>query len=243
MDDLMFLRQLRSDVPPPTSAAISAARDQLYQAADAARRSPLDEQTGGSPSWRPRLSWPPHSSGRPRRLLRLAMVGGLALAVAAGTTLALRPGGHRAGPPAARLAAWTVTGQPSGVLKIRLRQLSDPQGLRDLLRTDGVPTRIQFLHHSFEPTTSQDVIPRSCRTLPMSDEANAKLQGKILVSPFGHPNKDGVSKTKPWVLGIRASAIPAGVGIFWRVWANKSVPGAYDMDVDLVQVSASCTGG
>lgn len=234
MDDLLLLRQLHDDIPPPTTEAISAARSRLDEAVGAARRSPSAERTGALPSWRPPRSGRPQTPRRPRRLLRLALAGGLALALAAGIALALQPGARPRGPGTARLAAWTVTKNPDGVLTVHLRQLRDPQGLRRLLRQDGVRARIRFLHHDFEPTTSQDVIPRMCKPLPLSDEANAHLQEKI----FGKLFYDPVRGT----FTFHTSAIPAGVGLFWEVWASKSAPGAFSMNEDLVQVTRRCTG-
>jgi hypothetical protein len=264
MDELKLLSQLHDDISPPTSEAIDAARSRLDEAVGAAQRSPLAERTA---ALRPRRSlrpgryggygrygrsvaaWQPQSSRLPRRPLRLVVAGGLALALGIGAALGLQPESqqHRQGPGSVRLAAWTVTKDRDGELIIHLRQLRDPQGLRDLLRRHGVAARIEFPKHDFEPTTSQGVIPSSCKPLALSDRRAAGLQGKIFDPLPGLSLHGGIRKDKPLggfgVLGIRARAIPSGVGIFWQVWASKSAPGTFSMDEDLVQVSQSCTGG
>lgn len=230
MDELMLLRDMPDDVAPPTPEAMSAARSRLNEAVSAAQRSPLAERL------RPR---PRTHRRRPRGLLRLALAGGLALALSIGTALALQPAGQGHGPGTARLAAWTVSTNRDGELIVRLRQLRDPQGLRDLLRKHGVAARIEFMKRSFVPTTSP-VIPSSCKALPVSYRRNGELQGKIFDDELGLGAPAGKIE-QLGVLGIRADAIPPGVGIFWQVWAGKS--GAFGMDEALVQSSKSCTGG
>ena len=72
------------------------------------------------------------------------------LAVAAGAVLAvttLLPGGHQPSPrpsplPAAQLAAWTVTRQADGTIRVTIRELQDPAGLQSRLRADGVPASV-----------------------------------------------------------------------------------------------------
>lgn len=234
MDDLKLLSQMRKDVPAPSQRAVNTALRQLAQATDGRRRSPLRGMAGTG------------SAGRPRRLRRLAVAGGLSLAVAAGTVAAqaFQPGAvhphGNTGP--ARLAAWTVARRPDGVLRIYMRQLRDPAGLRALLRKDGVPSKIEFVHHPIQATTSQDVIPRSCKPLRLTDEANTKLQEKIFPFVGTPPNKAGVSNEVPWILAIRPSAIPAGVGMFWQVWLVKGASGPFVWNLDLVQTGPRCTG-
>jgi hypothetical protein len=229
MDELMLLRDARVAVAPPTPEAMSAARSRLNEAVSAAQRSPLGGRLRPwSRSPRPRLG----------RLPRLALAGGLALALSVGTALALQPAGEGHGPGHARLAAWTVTQQADGELVVRLRQLYDPQGLRDLLRKHGVAARIEFMKPSFEPTTSPD-LPSSCKSLPVSRQRDGELQGKIFDDESGAGVKGGKIEQLA-VLGIRADAIPSGVGIFWQVSVSKS--GDFGMDEVLVQASKSCTG-
>lgn len=216
MDDLELLRELRSNVPPPSRRAMNSASRRLEQAA-------------GRPGW------------RPRRLTRLAMAGGLAFALGAGifATQAGQSGGTRPSDGRAQLAAWTVT-RHHGVLHIYVRQMRDPAGLQALLRRDGVPARLQFVHHPIQGTTSTKIIPHSCRNVSMSDEAETNLEDKAFPTP--RPNKDGITKAVPWILAVRPSALPAGVGMFWQVWlpAKARMPAVWNLV--LVQASRSCTG-
>jgi hypothetical protein len=228
MDDLELLRELRSNVPPPSRHAISSASRRLEQAAGRPG-SPFPAPAGA------RWSWPP------RRLTRLAMAGGLAFALAAGIFAAQT--GHSGGAhPAnnrARLAAWTVI-RHDGVLRIYVRQMRDPAGLQAMLRRDGVPARLEFVHHHILGTTSTRIIPHSCRNVSMSDRAQTYLEDKVFPQP--RPNKDGIVRATPWILAIRPSAFPAGVGMFWQVWLPRKWPLPAVSNLVLVQASRSCTG-
>jgi hypothetical protein len=121
---------------------------------------------------------------------------------------------------------------------VTIRELRDPVGLWQALRKDGVAANVRFLHHDFMATTSAHAIPKSCRAPQMSDEANAKLQEKIMP---GIPSPmSGV------VLKIRPLAIPHGIGLFLEAWAASpgTRSGAYlTMQTDLVQATPRCTGG
>ena len=230
MDDLELLRELRSNVPPPSRHAISSASRRLEQA------------TGrpGSPfpaSMHGRWSW------RPGRLTRLAMAGGLAFAVAAGIfAVQAQSGRTRPAEGRTQLAAWTVIRRPDGLLRIYVRQLRDPAGLQAMLRRDGVPARLEFVHHHIQATTSTRIIPHSCRNLSMSDEAQAKLEDKAFPPTVTRPNKDGIARQEPWILAVRPSALPAGVGMFWQVWLPGKAPRPATGNLVLVQASRSCTG-
>jgi Sigma-70, region 4 len=231
MDDLELLRELRSNVPPPSRHAISSASRRLEQATGRTG-SPFPASTGARWSW------------RPRRLTRLAVAGGLAFAVAAGifASQAAQSGRTRPADGRARLAAWTVIRQPDGELRIYVRQLRDPACLQAMLRRDGVPVRLEFVHHHIQATTSTRIIPHSCRNLSMSDEAQSKLEDKAFPPTETRPNKDGISKEEPWILAVRPSALPAGVGMFWQVWLPGKAPRPAVWNLVLVQASRRCTG-
>ena len=47
----------------------------------------------------------------------------------------------------AQLAAWTVTNQADGGIRVTIRELRDPAGLQRTLRADGVPASVTFLGH------------------------------------------------------------------------------------------------
>jgi hypothetical protein len=230
MDDLELLRELRSDLPAPSRHAISSASRRLEQAA------------GGPGSRFParagaRWAWPP------RRVTRLAMAGGLAFAVAAGIFAAqtAQSGPARPANGRARLAAWTVI-RHDGVLRIYVRQMRDPAGLQAMLRRDGVAARLEFVHHRILATTSPGIIPHSCRNLSMSDVAQTNLVDKAFPPNETRPNKEGISRQEPWILAVRPSALPAGVGMFWQVWLPGKAPMPAVWNLVLVQASKRCTG-
>jgi len=229
MDDLELLRELRSDVPPPSRQAISSASRRLEQAAG---RPGSPFRAGSGAPW----SWPRG------RLTRLALAGGLAFAVAAGifAAQAAQSPGTRPANGRARLAAWTVIRQPDGVLRIYVRQLRDPAGLQAMLRRDGVPARLEFVHHHILGTTSLEIIPLSCRNVSMSDKAQTLLEDKVFPQP--RPNKDGIARAVPWILAVRPSALPAGVGMFWPVWLPRKWHLPAVSNLVLVQASRRCTG-
>jgi hypothetical protein len=52
--------------------------------------------------------------------------------------------GQGARPAAVRLAAWTVTTEPSGIVAVTIRNLRDPAGLQRALQAHGVPAIVRF---------------------------------------------------------------------------------------------------
>lgn len=127
-----------------------------------------------------------------RRLPRLA--GALvAAAGAAVAVVALVPAGHQAAQPAgAKLAAWTVTRQADGDVKVTIHQLRDRDGLAAALHADGVPAYVAFA----------DPAPAYCKVYPAGQ---AQQQA---IYQF-HPNSKGSAE-----LIIDPSAIPSGAGLF-----------------------------
>jgi hypothetical protein len=125
----------------------------------------------------------------------MAVIAGTALTVAA-----LAPSGHPASqsghpashPRAAQLAAWTVAKQVNGDIKVTVRQLSDPSGLRSTLRADGVPANVTSLGQ-------QDP---SCRPYPMTQA--------LFTSVYQGQKAAGSGAT---VLTIHPSALPSGAGV------------------------------
>jgi hypothetical protein len=179
---------------------------------------------------------PPRRAIRRSRLTLSALVGVAVAAAAAAVALALvspaAPAHH--GGQGATLAAWTVTAERHGLITVTIRQLRDPSGLWQTLREHGVPANVQFLNHAFTPTTSPHAIPGSCRAPRMSDEANAKLQEKIMP---GTGPQSGVAVT------IRPSAIPHGIGLYLKAWAaGPDANEGLSLQIDLVQASRQCTG-
>jgi len=169
----------------------------------------------------------------------LAGVAGAALAI----TIVL-PGGRPPGPqpatsPTAELAAWTVTRQPDGTIKVTVRELRDPAGLQSLLRADGVPASV---------TLSGQENP-SCRPY----RADPGLQDKVVTPtmefvrpPSGTPGPDPYSGLV-LVLVIHPSALPRGVGLQFATGLSQSVTagGVHNTQsthLDLVYASPQCTG-
>lgn len=185
---------------------------------------------------------PPGRLSRHRRFALPALIGVAAAAVAAAVVLALVPGppaarAHHGGQVGTTLAAWTVIKLRHGVLQVTIRELRDPAGLWSLLRADGVPANVQFLHHDFMATTSTHDLPKGCRNPRMSDRANAELQVKVM--PVDPLPLRGVA------INIRPSAIPHGIGLYLKAWAASpgTQSGAYlTLQADLVQATPQCTG-
>jgi hypothetical protein len=80
---------------------------------------------------------------RRHRRQGLAAAGAAAAAAVALVIFAVLPGqGTR--PAAVRLAAWTVTTEPSGIVAVTIRDLRDPAGLQRALQAHGVPAIVRF---------------------------------------------------------------------------------------------------
>jgi hypothetical protein len=158
--------------------------------------------------------------GRARQRRRRASVTTAALTVvaagaAAVTVTALPAGRHPAGPeassapssaPSARLAAWTVTRQADGDIKVTINELSDPAGLQRTLRADGVPASVTFLDQrnpacrvlAFNPALVAKIFPaRSSgvvHRLPGGEvlSAGGTVGGDMVIDPTAIPNDVGL---------------------------------------------------
>jgi hypothetical protein len=133
-----------------------------------------------------------------------------------------------------RLDAWTVTKNPNGIVDVTIRQLSDAAGLQAALRADGVPARVAF--QAGIPSDTPP-LPAGCTMVAMSDEADAKLQGKILGMVPMDPLK-GIALT------IDTRQIPGGVGIYLAVQPGVAENGGteWGWGLDLVTTAPACTG-
>jgi hypothetical protein len=183
----------------------------------------------------------PPAAARPsrrRRLTFLSLVGLATAAMASAVALTLTPGsparhdGSQSG--GATLAAWSVVKEKHGLLQVTIRELRDPAGLQQMLRAAGVPANVLFLNHQFTPTTSTHDLPKGCLNPPMSNEANAKLQEKIM--PMNPLPTGGVA------VNIRPSAIPHEIGLYVKAWAANGNSGGLSLQIDLVQATPQCTG-
>jgi hypothetical protein len=159
---------------------------------------------------------------------RIPVVAG-ALAVAAGAALAvtstLVPSGQASHQPAAQLAAWTVTKQANGDIKVTIRKLRDPAGLQRTLRADGVPASVTFAGQQ-NP---------ACQGYPAggSQSHRRQLLGSVVTAPA----------SGAYVMMIHPPALPPGAGL--QIFSSfENIPAsAQGASVRLVQASPQCTGG
>ena len=147
-----------------------------------------------------------------------------ALAVAAGTALAvtaLLPSGHQ---PAAQLAAWTVAKQADGNIRVTIHELRDPAALQRTLRADGVPVSVTFIGQS-NP---------ACQ--PYGSGGSHLLESMVTALP-GHGSLR--------VLVIRPSAFPAGAGLAIAAGHPDQSPRGGGVELTIgppVKASPQCTG-
>jgi hypothetical protein len=141
---------------------------------------------------------------------------------------------------------------------VTIRELRDPAGLAALLRSHGVPARLDFPGYNFTPTTSLSVIPRSCKSPNLSDKAYSELTTKILPPPptwrFAwlhiHPTRVGKNSyefrlPKGGVASLESfAAIPPGIGLFIEAWTGQPGHAGTQLDraTDLVEATPQCTG-
>ena len=183
-------------------------------------------------------------SVRVRRRVPGVAAGAGAVAAAAVAVGVAFPAGHpavrppsaseSASPPSVRLEAWTVTRQAGGSIKVTFRQATDPAGLQQTLRADGVPVSVTFTGEQnaacqpYHVTASQAFWPYGSRPGP--------LDGSGFIN---HPER---AYTTPYAFVIDPSALPSGVGL--QIWTSGT-PGAADnfqLHVTLVKTSPQCTG-
>ena len=149
---------------------------------------------------------------------------------------AVRPpsASESASPPSVRLEAWTVTRQAGGSIKVTFRQATNPAGLQQTLRADGVPVSVTFTGEQntacqrYHVTASQAFWPYGSRPGP--------LDGSGFIN---HPER---AYTTPYAFVIDPSALPSGAGL--QIWTSGT-PGAADnfqLHVTLVKTSPQCTG-
>jgi hypothetical protein len=157
----------------------------------------------------------------------------LALAAGTGGSLALAgvllvPGSTApAGAHDAQLAAWTVSRQANGEIRVTIRELKDPAGLQRKLRADGVPASVSFM---------SDQNP-ACRSYP--------------------PDLARLRQVFPWpksllphvVILIRPKELPRGAGVLiassfpgWRRSNDHGPRLVRVTEIGLVYASPGCTG-
>jgi hypothetical protein len=139
-----------------------------------------------------------------------------ALAVVAGTAVAvtaLLPASHQA---SVQLAAWTVARQADGTVSVTIRELRDPAGLQRTLRVDGVPASVTFFGQ----------LPRSCQRYP----AGTALINRVFT--VRHAGRFPV-------MVIHPSALPGGAGVEINPPAQQPI---ISVAIGLVRASPQCTG-
>ena len=162
-----------------------------------------------------------------------------ALACAAGAVLAvttmLSPGHQPGRPITAQLAAWTVTTQPNGDIRVAVHEMRDQAGLQRTLRADGLPVNVTFTFPSLDP---------SCEPYyPASMDGYKELLQLDKVVEF-YP---GLDDSGDWhvdeqsdVLLIHPSALPDGAGL--AIAYHPKTKGFIPLATDLVKTSQECTG-
>jgi hypothetical protein len=167
-------------------------------------------------------------------------------AAAAVTATTLAPTGHQAShQPTAQLAAWTVTRQPDGGVRVTLHELPDPARLQQKLRADGIPAKVFSNGHQVEDPLD---VP-GCHVYPLGGPGGTALSlwQKIFYGP--HLNSPS------YTFWVYPSAIPRGRGVVIvisigpaKLTNNNEPPGTdsgYGVDsysLYLVTASPRCTG-
>jgi hypothetical protein len=128
------------------------------------------------------------------------------------------------------LDAWTVTRGPGGAIEVTVSELENASGLQSALRAAGVPIRVAF---QVGMPSDSPPLPAGCASVAMSDEANAKLQAKIL----GFPDVGNVYVA----LTFYPARIPDGIGIYLAVQSGSNSR-SWGWGLDLVQSAPACTG-
>jgi hypothetical protein len=111
--------------------------------------------------------------GQSIRRHRLQGATAAAAAVAAALALvifAVLPGAR---PAPVRLAAWTVTTEPNGIVAVTIRDLRDPAGLQRALQAHGVPAIVRF--HA-----NGSLVPSCITSVP---SRLATIEDRVFVQP------------------------------------------------------------
>jgi len=139
-----------------------------------------------------------------------------------------------ASPPGVRLTAWTVARQVGGSIKVIFRQATDPAGLQQTLRADGVPISVSFTGQ--QNTTCQPYHIGASQAFWPYGSRPGPLDGSGFID---HPEG---AYTTPYAFVIDPAALPSGAGL--QIWTSGT-PGAADNfqpHVTLVKTSPQCTG-
>jgi hypothetical protein len=141
---------------------------------------------------------------------------------------------HSPSGPGIQLAAWTVTRQADGNIRITFRQATDAAVLQRTLRADGVPVSVTFTGQR-NPACQPYSAPVRRAFWPFGT-----TPGPLGGARFIHHPKDAY--TTRYALVIDPSALPSGAGL--QIWTSGK-PGAADdfgLQESLVKASPRCTG-
>jgi hypothetical protein len=178
---------------------------------------------------------------------RIPVLTGALAVVAGAAALALTtllPGVHQPIPrpgtlPSAQLAAWTVTRQADGTIRVTIRELRDPAELQRQLRADGVPASV---------TLAGQENP-SCRPYPASPALRKRVLSITFdVIPLPHqgppPSNSPPQPNLVLVFHINPAALPAGTGVQIATSFTPVRPGLAraSLGSGLVYARPQCTG-
>jgi hypothetical protein len=154
---------------------------------------------------------------------------------------------HTASVPAARLAAWTVTRQGNGSIKITFRQATDPAGLQRTLRADGIPANVNFTGH----------VNSACSPYPRGNGSRSIGPGSTGgPNPWAayHSRNHAVRFEKAtshnasamyhsrYALVIHPKALPSGAGLQIFTSGTPGSADNFNLVVRVVKASPQCTG-
>jgi hypothetical protein len=159
-----------------------------------------------------------------RRVPAVAAAVSAAAAAAVGVGVAL-PASHPSRPDT-QLAAWTVTRQGNGSIRVTIHELRDPAGLQARLRADGVPASVTFSGRR-NP---------ACQGYPGSGDQSQRRQ--LLSSVVTGP----LSPHHAMIIHWAALPTRAGLEIFSSFHHYPGPRGSFGFSVGLVQASPQCTG-
>jgi hypothetical protein len=168
----------------------------------------------------------------------LAVVAGVALAVTTLLPSAYRPAPRPSTLPA-QLAAWTVTRQADGTIRVTIRELRDPAELQRQIRADGVPASVTLVGQE-NP---------ACRPYPASPALRKRVLSitfDVIALPHQGPPPSN-SPPQPnlvLVFHIHPAALPARTGVQIATSYTPVRPGLARSSLrsGLVHASPQCTG-
>jgi hypothetical protein len=148
------------------------------------------------------------------------MSGIVAVGAAVGAVALVVPFSHPSDHSSAvQLAAWTVSKQANGTVDVTIRELRDPIGLQQQLRSDGVPASVIF---GDGPSSGSG---------PCQSYGQGQLLSQVVTpSPTAEPADSNAT-----AMTIHPSAIPSDAGI--QIITNQTNVGFH-----LVVATPDCTG-